>query len=263
MRLTAKGFVPLVAIAAVVLAACGGGDEEAASPTPAATPAATPTPVSGPSGIIGANPDFSLAAMIWQGYWLSRDIFGPVVMQSGMGVTFAPDPQVIQGAMQMVAQNPADGIVIPKNMAPLQAIYASADPSLTKDIRQLPPDDFSAFRFDPESFDKRITVAAMAQTMLKESQWARNFANDHFGALDGDFGAQQRFIGMMVNMLAQMQGRFSLENLRADDGLFHDSDSTLDYKANWYMLHVLSDIAGIVGDPGSRYHNPDTAAQWQ
>ena len=93
--------------------------------------------------------------------------------------------------------------------------------------------------------------------MLKESQWARNFANVHFGEPTGDFGAQQRFMGIMVNMLAQMQGKYAMENLMGEDGLYHGSDGNLDYTGNWVMLHALSDIAGLAAEEGGRYMNPD------
>ncbi len=53
--------------------------------------------------------------------------------------------------------------------------------------------------------------------MLKESQWAHNFANSHFGSPDSDFGAQQRFIGVMVNLLAMMQGQYAMQELAGPD----------------------------------------------
>lgn len=63
-----------------------------AAPTPTEAPAAS-TPTEAPpegqqvgSGIQGGDPEFNLGAMIWQGYWLSRDHFGPFVMASGMGI---------------------------------------------------------------------------------------------------------------------------------------------------------------------------------
>jgi hypothetical protein len=64
-------------------------------------------------------------------------------------------------------------------------------------------------------------------------------------------------MGMMVSMLAQMQGRYAMQELLGDDGLYHDSDGELDFAGNWVMLHALSDIAGLTGDEGSRYSNPD------
>lgn len=234
-----------------------------ASPTatPTSTPTSTPVPTSAPvlgSGIEGGDPEFVYAALIWQGYWLSRDQFGPFVMASGMGIPFQPPMDMMQMAMQMVGQNPDDPIMVPQNMMPLQAVYASGSPSLVNDPREFDALDFTAFRLDPASFDQKVTVRGQAETMLKESQWAHNFANSHFGEPTGDFGAQQRFIGMMVSMLAQMQGQYAMENLMGEDGLYYDSDGQLDYLANWIMLHTLSDIAGLTGDIEGRYMNPDT-----
>lgn len=254
--------VPLVLAAiAVIAVACGGGSKEA--PSPGATAIEDAFSPAEPSGIIGADPEFNFAAMMWQGYWLSRDHFGPFVMQSGMGITFEPPMEMLQAAMAQVAQNPDDQPFLPKNMAPLQAVYVSGDPSAIHDLTQIPPDDFSRFRFDPETFDTTVGVAAMAQTMLKESQWARSFSTDHFGALDGDFGAQQRFIGVMVNLLAQVQGRYAIENLKGSDGLFFDSNGDLDLQGNWTLLHAFSDLVGLSSDETSRYYDPEAAPQWQ
>ena len=144
--------------------------------------------------------------MIWQGYWLSRNNFGPFVMGSGMGIPFQPPMDMVSMAMQMIAQNPTDPVMVPQNMMPLQAVFASGSPSLVNDPRNFDPLDFEGLRLKPDTFDKRVTLQGQAQTMVKESQWAHSFSSPHFGNPTGDFGAQQRFIGMMVSMLAQMQG---------------------------------------------------------
>ena len=187
----------------------------------------------------------------------SRDHFGPFVMASGMGVPFQPPMDMMQMAMQMVAHNPNDPVMVPQNMIPLQAVFKSASPRLANDPREFDPMDFEALRLDPSSFDMEVAVRGQAETMLKESHWAHNFASGHFGKPDGEFGAQQRFMGMMVSMLAQMQGQYAMQNLMGEDGLYHDSDGNLDYTANWIMLHTLSDIAGLTGDKDGRYMNPD------
>ncbi len=269
--LAAAGAPLVLAAIAVIAVACGGGSGD--EPSPEAGTTADPSPeaaateeafsAADPSGIIGGDPEFNFAALTWQGYWLSRDHFGPFVMQSGMGITFEPPMEMLQAAMAMVAQNPDDQPFLPTNMAPLQAVYASGDPSAIHDLTQIAPDDFSLFRFNPETFDTTVEVAAMAETMLKESQWARNFASAHFGALDGDFGAQQRFIGVMVNLLAQMQGKYTMENLQGPDGLYLDSDGNLDVKGNWVLLHAFSDIVGLISDANGAYNDPDAAPMWQ
>ena len=209
------------------------------------------------SGLLGGDPDFDVPAMISQGYWLSRDHFGPFVMASGMGIPFQPAMDMVQMATQMVAQNPDDPAMVPQNMMPLQAVFASGSPKLVNDPRDFAPMDFEGLRLDPANFDESVSVRGQAETMLKESQWAHNFANAHFGEPTGDFGAQQRFMGMMVSMLAQMQGQYAMQNLMGQDGLYHGSDGTLDYTANWVMLHSILDIAGLTGDMDGRYMNPD------
>ena len=129
---------------------------------------------------------------------------------------------------------------------------------MVNDPRDFGPLDLEGLRLDPASFDETVRVRAQAETMLKLSQWAHNFANEKFGAPTDDFGALQRFIGVMVNMLSQVQGKYAMENLlNMDDGLYRDSDGRLDYTANWVMLHTLSDISLLTGDSGGRYANPD------
>jgi len=92
--------------------------------------------------------------------------------------------------------------------------------------------------------------------MLKESQWARNFDSPYFGSPDGEFGAQQRFMGLTVSMLAQMQGQYAMQELKGEDGLYHDSDGDLDYIGNWVMLRTIADIASLT--VGGRYANGES-----
>ena len=256
------GLASVVVVAVLVVAAC------APTPTPA-PPAQAPEPTDTPapaetqepaavvgSGIQGGHPDFNLGVAFWQGYWLSRYHFGPFVMASGMGIPFEPPMDMMMMAMGMVAQNPDDPVIIPMNMVPLQAVFASGSPALVNNPMDFDPMDFEGFRLDPLTFDERISVRGQAETMLKESQWAHNFANIHFGEPSGEFGAQQRFMGVMVNLLAQMQAQYAMQNLMGGDGLFYDTDGTLDHTANWVMLHALSDLAVLAsGREAPRYMN--------
>lgn len=277
-------IIGLLAAVTLIAAACGDDDNPTPTSAPAgsptattgatAAPTATPLPAdttpapsidfSAPSTIDGADPEFNYTAMVWQGYWLSRDHFGPLAMGSGMGITFEPPMDMVQMAMQMVAQNPADQPFVPENLAPLMAVFKSGDTALLNDMMAVPPADFSGLRLDPSTFDTTVGVEGQAQLMLKESQWARNFhLTSHFGEPDADFGAQQRFMGMMVAMLAQMQAQFSMQELlNPNDGLYYDTDGTLDYRGNWTMLQALADLAGITGDETLRYFNPDMHAMF-
>lgn len=229
----------------------------AATATAAAPAEAAAQPVSG-SGVVGGDPGFNLGVVIWQGYWLSRDHFGPFVMASGMGLPFEPPMDIVMAGVQMIAQNPQDQVMIPSNMLPLQAVYRSGSPKLLNNPMGFDPMDFEGMRLDPATFDTTVDVRGQAETMLKETQWAHNFANDHFGSVDGDFGAQQRFTGLMVNMLAQMQAQYAMQTLMGQDMLYHGSDGALDYTGNWVMLHALTDLAVLSkGAVQPRYMNPD------
>ena len=196
--------------------------------------------------------------MVSQGYWLSRDQFGPLVMASGMGIPFMPPEGMLQNAMQMVAQNPADPVPPVLGMMPLQAIFASGSSDLVNDPRDFDPLDLEGLRLDPATFDETVTVRAQAETMLKETQWAHNFASPSFGTPADDFGALQRFFGIMVATLSQMQGQYAMQNLlNMEDGLYRDSDGNLDYTGNWVMLHTLSDVS-LITSGSSHYTNPDS-----
>lgn len=265
-RFNTKTFAMIAAVIGILAVACSGAiptpvPTAVPAPTATAVPAATatPAPVEVPgSGIQGGDPEFIPVAMIWQGYWLSRDQFGPLVMGSGMGIPFEPPMNVVQAGMQMAAQNPNDQVMLPQNMLPLQAVFASGGSTLLNDPREFDPLDFEGLRLDPDTFDETVGVRGQAETMLKESQWAHNFANAHFGTPADDFGAQQRFVGVMVAMLSQMQGQYAMQNLlNMDDGLYRDSDGNLDYTGNWVMLHALSDTS-LITAPGSHYMNPDS-----
>ena len=273
-------MIALLALGLVVFAACTSDDKTtptSSTPAAAAVPAtaAPATPAAGNgtaeattpesiaatrSTLVGANEEFNYGAAVWQGYWLSRDHFGPFVMGSGLGIPFTPPMEMLGQAIAMVAQNPDDAVTVPSNMMPLQAIFASGSPKLVNNPLDFAPLDFEAWRLDPSTFDQTVRVRGQAETMLKESQWARNFASPHFGAPADDFGAQQRFIGVMVNLLSQMQGQYAMQNLLSDDGLYYDSDGELDYAGNWVMLQVLSDMAGIAAADGTPYANPEMAA---
>ena len=119
--------------------------------------------------------------MVWQGYWLSRDHFGPFVTASGMGIPFMPPPEMMQNAMHMVAQNPNDPVPMIQNMMPLQAVFASGSTDLANDPRDFDPLDLEGFRLNPDTFDQTVRVRAQAETMLKLTQWAHNFASERFG----------------------------------------------------------------------------------
>ena len=195
--------------------------------------------------VAAQGPAFDATAAEEEGYWYSRYNLGNLVMRSGMGDTFMPEKEMIMQMVKMVDANPDDGdtAVPPMNAALLRSVYASGDPHY---ITKFNPDDFATQRWDPASFDTTVTTPAMAWTIVKEEEWAKQFHVDsHFGTADDNFGAQWRFVGMVLNAEAKMQIQYALQNMKNDQGLFANSDGTVDYTGNWAMLIALSDAGSV------------------
>jgi len=215
------------------------------------------------TGVQGGDPHFDKTAAEEEGYWYSRYNLGNLVMRSGLGVTFMPQPEQVKKMIQMVDANPDDGDTPApaKNAALLQAIYASGDPHY---ITQVDVKDFATQRWDSNSFDKNITSQAMGWTIIKEEEWAKQFHVDaHFGAPADDFGAQWRFVGMVMNASAMMQSKYAMEHMRNAQGLYANSDGAVDWQGQWVMLEALSDVGGALNaktlphSASNRYHNPE------
>ncbi|RMF48064.1 MAG: hypothetical protein D6755_04345, partial [Anaerolineae bacterium] len=265
----------LFALLAIFATACGTAATPTQSPPPTQAPAtAVPAPTEAPTEAPTMAPapteiPFDVTAAEEEGYWYSRYNLGNLVFRSGMGVTFMPQPEMMQAMMQAVDANPEDGdtVMPPVNPALLQAVYASGAPHY---ITKLDPADFATQRWNPDSFDSTVTTRAMGWTIIKESEWAKQFhVDNHFGTVEDNFGAQWRFVGMVLNAESKMQLQYALQNLKNDAGLFVNSDGTLDYTGNWVMLEALSDAAGTLNAEAlphsatNRYHNPEQGAMFQ
>jgi len=199
-----------------------------------------------PPQIIGQNPDFNPTAAEEEGYWYSRYNLGNLVMRSGLGGTFMPAKDMVMQMVKMADADPSDGdtAMPPKNAALLHSIYASGDPHY---ITSLNVDDFGTQRWDPNTFDKTVTARAMGWTIMKEVEWAKQFhVDDHFGTPTDNFGAQWRFVGLVLNAEAKMQAQYTLNNLMNQDGLFVDSNGTLDWKGQWVLLEAFTDLGSLL-----------------
>jgi len=216
----------------------------------------------------GGDPNFDATAAEEEGYWYSRYNLGNLVMRSGMGETFMPDMDMIQQMIQMADADPNDGDTAtpPQNAALLKSVYASGDPHYTQPLDVA---DFATQRWDQTSFDQTVTARAMGWTMLKEIEWSKQFhVDDHFGTPSDNFGAQWRFVGLVMNAEAKMQGQFALQMLKNDQGLIANSDGTVDWGGQWVMLEALSDLGGTLGasvlphSATNRYTDPDASAMF-
>ena len=250
----------IIAALAVVAVACS--PTQTATPTapatvsaqvlPTARPTTAPTQAPTEAPTVAPQPTavpFDGTAAEEEGYWYSRYNLGNLVFRSGLGVTFQPTPEMIQAMVKMVDANPDDGDTAApaKGIALLQAVYASGDPHYTQ---PLDVKDFATQRWAPDTFDTTITTRAMGWAIIKESEWAKQFHVDtHFGTPQDDFGAQWRFVGLVLNAESKMQLQYALQNLKTENGLVANSDGTVDYTGNWVMLEALSDVGNLCSGP--------------
>lgn len=216
----------------------------------------------------GGNPNFDATAAEEEGYWYSRYNLGNLVMRSGLGDTFMPDMDMVQQMIQMADADPNDGdtAMPPQNAALLKSVYASGDPHYTQ---RVDVDDFATQRWDPATFDKTVTTPALGWTMIKEIEWAKQFhVDDHFGTPSDSFGAQWRFVGLVLTAEAKMQAQFALQMLKNEQGLIANSDGMVDWRGQWVMLEALSDLGGTLGasvlphSATNRYADPDASAMF-
>ncbi|MFQ6033486.1 MAG: hypothetical protein ACE5KR_01335, partial [Candidatus Bipolaricaulia bacterium] len=151
------------------------------------------------------NPQFDATAAEEEAYWYSRYNLGHLTMRSGLGETFMPAPAMVQQIIKAIDADPSDGdtAMSPKGVALLRVVYAGGDPHWTQESD---PMDFTTMRWDPAKFDKQVTGAATGWTMIKEIEWAKQFHVDfHFGKPTDPFGAQWRFVGMVMIAMAKQQ----------------------------------------------------------
>jgi len=205
-----------------------------------------------------------------EGYWYSRYNLGNLTMRSGLGKIAMPKQEMMMAALAAVDAdfNPAefmagnatygdgDHVMMPQNVALLSAVYKGGDPHYTTMMK---PNDFGTQRWNPAKMDTTLTGLANGWTILKEAEWARQFhVDDHFGAADADFGAQWRFVGMVMNLNAKMQAMSFLKNM---------SDYDLSNGGDAVMLIALSDLGDMLStdqvahsDVPNRYRDPKAAA---
>jgi hypothetical protein len=216
-------------------------------------------PIAGAQGpaLPGGDPNFDATAAEEEGYWYSRYNLLSLTMQSGNGEAFMPPQDMMMAVMQMVDADPNDGdtVVPPVNPAPLRIVYAGGDPHFTQ---MMDPTDFATMRW--VGGDSRVTTEATAWTIVKELEWAKQFhVDEHFGTPLANFGAQQRFVGMMMALMPKMQVQaWMQEPDRFENSLAGD----------YAMLIALSDGTGLYGaqalphSASNRYSDPDAAAMF-
>jgi hypothetical protein len=212
---------------------------------------------------VGLNPDFDLTVAEEEAYWYSRYNLGHLTMRSGMGESFMPDPAMVEAMISIADADPDDGdtAVPPVHPALLRTVYAGGDPRWTQPAD---PDDFATMRWDPESFDTRITGSALGWTVVKELEWAKQFHIDaHFGTPEDDFGAQWRFVGLVLTAMAEQQATAWMElHAAGETAMADDADP-------FVVLMAYSDLAAVLGAEAmphsatNRYRDVEAAATFR
>ena len=267
-------FKVLIGLMAVALfaAACAPALTPApatAVPPTAVPPTAVPATAVPPTLVPTEAPvAFDKTAAEEEGYWYSRYNMGSLAMISGLGDTFMPEMSMIEAMVKMADANPDDGDVPmpPMNAALLTSVYTSGDPHYVQAIDMA---DFGTQRWDPATFDKTVTPRTQAWLVIKELEWAKQFhVDEHFGKVSDNFGAQWRFVGLVVTAEAKMQLQYALQMLKNDQGLYGSTDGTLDNAGQWVMLEALSDAGGMLGaatlpnSDSNRYLDADSAGMF-
>ena len=209
---------------------------------------------------VGQNPDFDSVAAEEEAYWYSRYNLGHLTMSSGMGEPFMPDEAMVDMMIQAADADPDDGDTATPatNAALLQTVYAGGDPHWTQEPN---PMDFATLRWDEATFDKTVTGSAMGWTIMKELEWAKQFHVDaHFGQPTDPFGAQWRFVGMLMVAMPKMQAQRWMA--LHEQGMVE----TVDKSDPYVMLAALSDLAQVLEaeslphSVSNRYRDPEGAA---
>ena len=247
-------FLPPLFIAVLILAAC----QPIVAPAGAAGAAdAGNAPATASATAIGQVPEFDATGAEEEGYWYSRYNLGSLTTQSGNGETFMPPKEMIMAVVQMVDANPDDGDVAvpPINPALLRIAYAGGDPHFAQPLN---PDDYAGLRW--VGGDDSVTTEATAWTMIKELEWAKQFhVDDHFGTPESDFGAQQRFSGMMMALMPKMQAQAWMQ----EPDRFENS-----LAGTYALLIAFSDGSSIYSaealphSESNRYADPDVAGMF-
>jgi len=267
----------VVTALALVAAACSETDSTKTDPgtTPVSSAVTTAAPISVEvAALQGGLVGYDIETVAWNGYWYSRYNLGSLVMKAGMGVPMEPPMEAVMAMVAAVDQGPEDGehVMMPANAALIQAVFAGGDATFAN-ASNGDPMDFSNARWS--SFDNRLVASAQAQTILKELEWAKLFNSGAWAGTPTDqFGAQDRFMGMVLFAEAKAQAMFALANLQAPGGLFWaearmvdgsiETDGVVaDLADQFEMLTALADLRLVLTNADSFngvYADPDYLA---
>ena len=152
-----------------------------------------------------------------------------------------------------------DHVMMPVMPVMLRSVYTGGDPTFASGpadvIQGITELDFTKMRWSatPAAMGGNgansgtFSSAAQAWTIIKLLEWARMFEVDfHFGAADDDFGAQQRFMGMVLFAEAVMM----LQDMMAD---MAGSKYVRSHEGTMATIIAAADLNLLATSEGSRY----------
>lgn len=248
---------------AAIVSSVGCGDDAPVTPADSSVPDAVAPDGSAPDGstldggvpdgstpealpeidaLTAGDADFTIATLAGQSYWYSRYNLGSLVMKSGAGETFPPNPTMVAMMVSMVSDDLSTAAPA-SNPALLRRVYDLADPTFLN-ASDGDPSNFANGRWDAATFTETTRASTFGWVAIKELEWAKQFHVDaHFGVPgDNDIpGAQQRFAGMVLFVEAVQQTMAYLnEPASFDNG---------DVAGRHIALLALSDLVGMLEAP--------------
>jgi hypothetical protein len=205
--------------------------------------------------------DISMDATKEEASWYSLMNVISLCLGSGMGRQFDD-----AGSRELLSWTGINWDDLPqKNPSPLEAVFKSGDPHLTKEFDLW---NLDTWHWSPGSFDRTLVPQAQGWTMIAETEFAKWFEMPHKNqSVPDDVRRAWRAYGQLFWGLARKQCDLAFNNMRNDKGLFCtavDGDSMdfiepgTELADQACMLWACSDIAALSAQQDSMYANDDS-----
>jgi len=200
--------------------------------------------------------DIELNAAREEALWYSIMNCLALNLGSGMGIPIPQDE--MNHILQNMGVSPDD---LPlKNPMPVQALFKSGDPHLTRPFEQK---NLETWRWDPNTFDRKLVPQAQGWSIIASTECAKWFEIPVLAeSIPKQLRDEWKINGILICAVAQKQCDFAFENLCNEKGLFVTecelgsvtvTDPTCNLEDQACMLWACSDIARLASDKDSIY----------
>lgn len=189
-----------------------------------------------------------------QATWYSILNTTSLVLGSGMGI--ALDDQESSDILRHLDESPERSST--KGAQLLKAVFRSGDPAL---CGQFSTRDFSAWRWDQDTFDRTLVPQAQGWAILQETECAKWFSIP-VGAegVDADLQKEWKSNALLLCALARKQCEFAFSELRDGQGLFvgaaepgsiRFTDTSTNLEDQMCMLWACTNLADVLDNRDS------------